>query len=64
MHTERASIHFAFSFPCATSVNLRFVKETIERVKKIGFKGPVNVGGKAFNIEPLLKDYAGSDYYG
>ncbi len=49
---------------CAISFNLRFVKETVEMVKKTGFKGPVIVGGRAFNIDPLLKDYVGADYYG
>lgn len=49
---------------CAISFNIRFVKETIEMARKNGFNGPVIVGGRAFNIDPSLKDYVGSDYYG
>ena len=51
-------------FSCAISFNIRFVKETIEMVKKNDFNGPVIVSGRAFNIDPLLKDYVGADYYG
>ncbi len=50
---------------CSLSFNVKFVKETIEKVKSVQeFNGPVICGGRIFNVDPALMEYVAADYYG
>lgn len=50
---------------CALSFNVRFVQETIDKLKEVKqFDGSVIVGGRIFNVDPALQNYVAADYYG
>lgn len=49
---------------CTISFNLKYVKETIEKVRSnTNFDGDIVVGGRVFNIDTSLKDYVVADYH-
>lgn len=50
---------------CASSFNLRYVKETIALVRGADvFSGSLIVGGRVFNLDRSLKDDVKADYHG
>ncbi len=55
----------ALGLSCSLSFNVRFVRETIEKVRAVRqFKGVVIVGGRIFNVDAALLPYVGGDCYG
>ncbi len=55
----------ALALSCSLSFNVRYVKETIDKVKSVNqYSGPVLIGGRIFNVDPALQKYVDADYCG
>lgn len=49
---------------CTMSFNINNVKNLISLIKnEIPYYAPILVGGRAFDVDPLLVDYVSADYY-